>query len=300
MSTVSPRGALGTVADLLAVTAAISGAYVFITRKNLPQTVLAITVSGLAITFIAISFRLQRVVVETETRHRRHVQDVKAVSLLSTATAHVARATVVAERPAEFVLHLNNACSDLAQMYDTATGEPCRVTVVELYAPQGKERRPGEAVALDGPYGVAVRLLCASYADRPVRPAIDWVVDNTDFETIFVTGSPYFLCNDLPAEVGKGLKNSHWTRERIADFQASDSWPYRSAIVWPIGSVSSGSGDRDLVGFLCVDSKAVGIFDRDFDVPTGETFAHAMYSGMATYRAVQQRAAQPTKPEARN
>lgn len=283
---------------MLAVTAAISGAYVFFTRRNLPQTVLAATVSGLAVVFIAISFRLHQALAESEASHRRYVQDVKAIPLLSTATAHVARATVVARRPGEFVLHLNNACADLAQMFSVATGAPCRVTVVELYAPQERERRPGEGVRTDEPYGVAVRLLCASYTDRPVRPTIDWIVDNTDFETVFVTGSP-FLCNDLPAEVGNGLKNSHWPRDKIAEFQANESWPYRAAVVWPIGGSHGGSdgADRDLVGFLCVDSKQVGIFDRDFDVPTGETFAHAMYSGMATYRAVQQRVAQPTKPE---
>lgn len=272
----------------------------FITGDDVPKSILAATVSGLAITFIAMSFRLHNALIRNDQRHRRHVQYLKATPLLSDATAHVARATVVAAtRQAEFILHLNNACSSLAQMYSTAAGSACRVTVVELYAPQDRQRRPTEHASETEPNGVAVRLLCASYPERPLRGGIDWVVDNTDFATIFVTGSRYFMCNDLPAEVALGYQNSHWPREKIEEFRAKDSWPYRATIVCPIGSVPTNlvDGERDLVGFLCVDSPDVGTFDKDFDVPTGETFAHAMYSGMATYRAAQRRAAQPTKPE---
>lgn len=295
----SPRGALGTVADLLAVITAILSAWVLVTKDDIPQSVLAVIISGLALTFIAISFRLHGLLVASQESHRRQLQDVKAMPLLSSATAQAAKATVVAaEAPNEFVLHINNACTYMAQLFGVASGSACRITVLEVYAPTGQHRRPN-GPAPDPSHGLATRLLCASYAERPLRPDIDWVVDNTDFQGI-LAGEPFFFCNDLPAEVARGYKNSHWDRARITEWQANDSWPYRATIVWPIINVPTDpDAERDLTGFLCLDTTERGTFERDFDVPTGETFAHAMYSGMAAYRAAQQQAARrPTSGSA--
>jgi hypothetical protein len=287
----SPRGTLGTVADSLAVITAITAAYALIAGKPVPQALLALVVSALALIFLYTSFRLQRLLVASEQKYARHVSDVSAMPLLADAAAHLAQAVVAVEANRRvFVLNLDNACRSLAELYGIATGTPCRVTVLEVYAPHS-ERRPGDRAGNPDATGVAARTLAASYPDRPPRDKPDWLEDNTDFDTLLRTSASYFLCNDLPREVGDGYENSHWDRAKIAEFRKNDSWPYRSAIVWKIvGSPYSSSGDteRDLAGFLCVDSQHLGTFSKDFDVPTGQTFAHALYSGLATYRAAQQ------------
>ena len=292
----SPRGTLGTAADLLAVATPIAGVVAFFSEDDWPRTILALTLAGLALTFIAMSFRLQKLVVRSEEAHRRQVQDVKAMPSLARAIAHVARATVVADAsPAQFVLHLDNACQELALMFSVASGTTCRVTVMSVYAPE-EQRRRGGRMASTTDHDLATRVLCASYAERPTRSSVDWIVDNSDFDTIFAEGEPHFFSNDLPNEVANGYKNSHWDRAAIKRFTEKDSWPYKATIVWPIAYKPTGSdGKIDLVGFVSVDATELDTFEQNFDVPTGATFAHAMYSGMATYQAAQISA--PIKPE---
>lgn len=285
----SPRGALGTIADLLAILTTIVAGFTFFTDRDYPKTVLALTICGLALAFIYISFRLQRLLEKSTSAAERHVRTVAALPYLSTAAAHATRATLAARNKGEFELHLARACQDLASMYSLATGSPCRVTVMQIWSPTSQGRRPGDAPGKE----LAVKLTAASYDERGDREGIDWLRDNSDFEKIFLRGEPYFLCNDLPDEVSRGYKNSHWEQEDIEKFKKEDSWPYKSALVLPIVSkpTNPAGGLVDLAGALCIDSKRLGTFDKDFDVPTGETFAHAMYSGLATYRG------HPPKPE---
>lgn len=285
----SPRGALGTFADLLAVVTTVVAGYAFFTKSDYPQTLLALTICGLAVVFIYISFRLQRLLEKSRLAAERQVRTVAALPYLSQAAAHATRATLAAEQKAQFELHLARACQDLASMYSLATGTPCRVTVMQIWSPTTEGRRPGDLPGKE----LAVKLTAASYDERADRPGIDWLRDNSDFEKIFMRGEPYFLCNDLPDEVSRGYKNSHWDQDDIEKFTKEDSWPYKSALVLPIVSrpTNPAGGYVDLAGALCIDSQRLGSFDKDFDVPTGETFAHAMYSGLATYRG------HPPKPE---
>jgi hypothetical protein len=163
-------------------------------------------------------------------------------------------------------------------MYEIATGFACRVTVVQVYAPNAGNR-------------LAVRRVCTSYPDsgkRPGKSQIDWVEENTDFKDLFDTGDAYFFCNDLPNELGEGYRNSHWSRDKIAEMRKKGDWPYRSTIVWPVrGWIAPGPGEGrwDVTGFVCVDSKAANVFDQDLDVAPGETFAYALYLGLAAYQA---------------
>lgn len=287
----SPRGLAGTVADLLAIGGALTGGWVLVKDQPAPQQVLAVVISGLAVVFLVMSFHLHQQMINTHVKYARHVRDVSAMPKLADAASHLAQAIVAAEAdPTRFLVHLNDASRLLAEMYGIAAGTPCRVTILEAYSPE-EQRRPGDQRGGSDATGVAVRQLAASYPERRTRTSVDWVEDNTDFFTILRNGDRHFLNNDLPGEMANGYKNSHWPREQIAQFQREDSWPYRSTIVWPIQGLpyqAGGHAEMDLAGFLCVDATPVDTFRKDFDVPTGESFAHALYSGLATYRASQQ------------
>lgn len=282
----SPRGLLGTVADLLAFVGAIGSASVLIFQRSVPQAILAAVVSGLAVAFLVISFRLHRQVVQAEQRYERHVSTAKALPKLPEAMAHLSRATLTAEHKEMFTLHGRNACQSLVEMFDLATGSPCRVTVKRVYSPD-VARRPDQARGESAGQGVAVRTIWRSHEDhsssREDGASIDWVEDNTDFWRLFTSGAPFYLCNDLPREVGRGYVNSHWPREKIAKMLDEDDFPYRSTVVWPIMGPAPDSSN-DIAGFLCVDSTEVDAFDQDFDVATGGAFAHALYSGLVRYR----------------
>jgi hypothetical protein len=62
--------------------------------------------------------------------------------------------------------------------------------------------------------------------------------------------------------------------------------PYQSAIVCPIRQEEAAHlgmhADR-CIGFLAIDSATVGVFRRQWDVPLGKAFAHAMYGPLNMY-----------------
>lgn len=285
----SPRGLLGSAADVVAVLTVIFSAGSLIRNGAFPQEVLAVVVSGLALAFLAISFKLQRGLVSARLEVARSVQLGNALPKLAAATAGLAEAGLAAsEEPGRSFLALTERASQvLAEMFGIATGQPCRITVVEVYAPPVRNQRPGMEARL------AVRRVCASSPPTGKRRPpgeIDWVDENTDFKYLFDTGEPFFFCNDLPAEIGNGYQNSHWPREKIAEMRKNDSFPYKSTIVWSIRAwdTEADGGEWDVAGFLCVDSKNTNVFDSALDVATGQTFASALYLGLATYQAWQE------------
>lgn len=285
----SPRGLLGSAADVLAVLTVIFSGGSLVLNGAFPQDVLAIVISGLALAFLAISFKLQKRLMSARLEVARSVQLGYALPKLAEATTGLARAGLAAqEEPSRSFLALTERASQvLAEMFGIATGQPCRVTVVEVYAPPVPNQRPGVDARL------AVRRICSSSPPTGRRrPAgqIDWVDENTDFKYLFDTGEPFFYCNDLPTEIGNGYQNSHWPRDKIAEMRKNDSFPYKSTIVWSIRAwdTDADGGEWDVAGFLCVDSKNTNVFDPALDVATGQAFASALYLGLATYQAWQE------------
>lgn len=127
---------LGTAADFVAILGVIVGAVSLTIHGAFPQGVLAIVISCLALVFIGVSFRLQRQLREAESAVARSVQLGRATPKLAEATANLARAARAAETSTDgFLRHAESATRVLAEMYEIATGQPCRVTVVQMYAP---------------------------------------------------------------------------------------------------------------------------------------------------------------------
>jgi hypothetical protein len=107
-----------------------------------PQGVLAVVISLLAVTFLAISFNLQRRLVAAKSDVARSVELGRAMPKLAEATADLARAALAAEHSSEaFVAHTESAVRVLAEMYGIVTAFSCRVTVM---APH--DRRVGRAM----------------------------------------------------------------------------------------------------------------------------------------------------------
>jgi hypothetical protein len=118
------------------------------------------------------------------------------------------------------------------------------------------------------------------------RSTSDYVSDNTDFEELFLGNDVVFVSNDLRRLSGKGqYKNSHWTSDTIE----KRTYRYLSTMVWPIHKVLNAppdataatiSPDHDLLGFLCVDSLATNIFQRDVDYGLGAAYADMFYTAL--------------------
>lgn len=181
-----------------------------------------------------------------------------------------------------FLVALQGSLSAFAEAFTLVTGSNCRATLKELYLGEvSLPAKPGDAPR-------ATQVLCAAtvlrseldsgpavYDEAPVL-----VEENSDFLEVFETGKPFFS-NDLEAAWRRGdYRNSHWT----SDMRTSRTFPYRSAIVWPV-RVDPRSNPRaapeKAIAFLCVDSQRRRAFVRLADVAFGGGYAHALYPALA-------------------
>ncbi len=285
----SARGWLGTGADLIAIGTVLVTAYSLVTDSPTPQAILALALGLLTGFFMFALFRVQRRLRLAQRRYKRRARHADAGPRLATAIEKLARATTalsVTNGTTLFRQLAKDASHDLADTFGIATGRPCRVTIKEVYAPRTV---PGAAASVDVKRDIAVRTVCRSHEPPRERqsewPEIDWVRENTDFSRIMFDAEPYYISNDLPAALGdEGYRNSHWSSDMIR----RKDFPYRSTVVWPVRGrpvSDEPEPDWDIVGFLCVDSTSTDVFVEELDVSTGEAFAHALYSGMALYRA---------------
>lgn len=159
---------------------------------------------------------------------------------------------------------LRVVAKEMAAAFTQTTGTACRVTI--------KQVAPPESLAGDGD-GVSTRVRDFMRSESNLSNAhqFDRIVENTDFEAIYSGSVSFFVCNDIPKALREGTyKNSHVVADR--------DLPYTSTVVWPIRKILDGrsSGRQDLLGFLCVDAAAAGVFD-DIDVQIGAAFADALY-----------------------
>lgn len=174
----------------------------------------------------------------------------------------------------DFRNYIKNSLAEMARVFSTISGTPCRMSVKELIF-------TGDDLSLQGDDArfFEVRTFCRH--DRLGDPSKvtgpDRIVDNTDYRVLFeeTTEERFFFCADVHNELG--YLNSH-ARDR--DLSTLN---YRSNVVWPvereIGEKKvAGSRRHDLWGFLCVDSMATNVFDRNIDVPLGAAYADVLYA----------------------
>jgi len=292
-------GSLGTVADVLAIVGTVSWVYALVTRKDLPKSLLAIFLGILTLACVAMVFRLQDTLRKLEIGLTGRARVGDALPSMAESMADLSRATVAISDGAPgsetvFFTHLEAACRSFAEALRTATGSQCRVTVQDLYAPDSQVPQPGHS---GEDFAVRTIARSGSWSEGATQAAgrVDWVRENTDFEAVLLLNEPYYLCNDLVVELSAGYRNSHWPPERLKEMQASQNYPYRSTIVWPLRGRLTGPGPANewrILGFLSADSPITGTFIASAIVPLGETFAHALYAGLNMYENRELEAAQ--------
>jgi hypothetical protein len=164
---------------------------------------------------------------------------------------------------------LDRAAQAWAQGFTKSVGVECRVGVKRvLYPPEVKS---GDAKKLP------VKDLCrSSDADYWLDEADeDYTVGASTAFRVGFRREEAFFCNNI-ADYRKDhmYDNPHYTDE---DIQAGRV-KYRSTIVWPISHVSTDTDTvrRSVLGFLCVDSRAVDIFDPDVHSQMGWLLARAL------------------------
>jgi hypothetical protein len=171
----------------------------------------------------------------------------------------------------EFLSLLRGFSTAVARAFTTTTGVKCRLTIKQVIVEDEVET-------------VYVQDLSRSEGCR-LDPALDSVADNTDFEILLAGDDNYFLSNDLEQLRKDGsYKNSH--------AQPGSPLSYNSTVVWPIRKVFDDiqsifglgvpSEWQDLLGFLCVDSNEVEVFD-DADVQMGAAIADSLYTVLGPY-----------------
>jgi hypothetical protein len=185
-----------------------------------------------------------------------------------------------------FTEHLRHSLQFLAELFSSVTEQPCRASIKMTSWPNH-----GTAIR-----DVVVYTLCRSdEEDIEYSPDGDLIRENTDFKRIFEENDAYFFCNDLPTELGKGYQNSHWDRATIQ----AQSFKYRATIVWPISRararMAPPSKEREVIGFLCVDTPTINSFIETYDVPIGMAFAGGLHLALNRFRTVRASAAGTSK-----
>jgi len=305
-TTTGSSKALTTISSLVTIaTPVVTVTAIFLTGKNsLPAAILAVYVCLLTTVVLLLLLGQERrhgsALCEQERRHAEtiQVQEVRHTTQVEELSAEARRAaryqsaiihirnsfnslanaswTVVEGDGSEeiFIRYVEDSIRFLAQAFSVITENACRVSV------KITESVEGHATIHD----IRVLTLCRS-GDEPPEPASDdRIGNNTDFRAIFEEDLTYYLCNDLVAELARGYQNSHWTRQAIQ----SGNIKYKATIVWPIAAprpLGHNVPPREVIGFLCVDTKTTDAFNDTFDVPIGSAFAGVLHLAIHRYRA---------------
>jgi hypothetical protein len=254
---------------------------------SIPSTILAVYACFLV---FALLFLLMR----QEARYRREIRYGRAMVPIHKAFESLANAswTLLEGDGSEesFLLHLRESLRFLAEAFSLITNEACRASV---------KMTSGSAIgdAPDKAMDVEVVTLCRNTGeDEAPHPERDRIGNNTDFRQIFAENTDYFFSNNLPAQLNKGYQNSHWT-ERVIQ---TETFPYRATIGWPISRSRQidrrAPQERDVIGFLCVDTQAVNVFNEAYDIPLGAAFSQALHLTLLRFRD-RERAAQSDTTE---
>lgn len=266
--------AISRVSSIFGLIAPIAAIVTFIATNNftVPALIIAIYLCVLVTTLTALLIRQER-------RYLREARYAPALLPLRRAYSEVARSSFglyYGDRSQEaFRLGLQESLRRLAEAFTLITGTQCRACIKVIQAPS------------TSPAGddILVSTLCRGNEDVGApRHAPDRVGDNTDFRQIFADNRSHFFSNNLPGDLSRGYKNSHWNERDIQDGTVD----YRATIVWPIerGPISRLDHDvpREIIGFLCVDTQSTGVFLESYDVALGASFAQALYLALHRLR----------------
>jgi hypothetical protein len=242
---------------------------------SIPATILAVYACFL---ISALLFMLIR----QEARYRREIRYAPAMVPLRKAFASLADAswTLLEGDGSEesFLLHLRESLRFLAEAFSLITNETCRASI-KMTSASAIGDEPGRAL------DVEVVTLCRSTdEDEAQHIERDRIGNNTDFRQIFTENAAYFFCNNLLAQLNKGYQNSHWDARTIQ----ANAFDYRATIVWPIARSRlidrRAREQREIIGFLCVDTPATDVFNETYDVPLGAAFSQALHLTLLRFR----------------
>lgn len=177
-------------------------------------------------------------------------------------------------------------CNDLSNLMRLVTGRPCAACIKVVDAPVDEEGQ------------VSTYTFCRDSRSLPKRNYNEdkkhWISANTDFLEIFRHEGPpitrYFFENYLPSRQGYNnsrFESSGFRQETLSrwvrPFFRSATWPlpYKSTIVVPIFPLVTDEDPPPVMGFLCVDSPARGVFRQQYDVGLIRSVAACLYPIMS-------------------
>lgn len=170
-----------------------------------------------------------------------------------------------------FLLHLRESLRFLAEAFSLIANETCRASI-KMTSASAIGDAPGRALDVE-----VVTLCRNTEEDEAPHLERDRIGNNTDFRQIFTDNDAYFFCNNLPAQLNKGYQNSHWDAHTIQ----TNAFDYRATIVWPIARSRRidrrAPEQREIIGFLCVDTRSTDVFNETYDVPLGAAFSQALH-----------------------
>jgi hypothetical protein len=235
---------------------------------SIPATILSVYACFLISTLLFMLIR-------QEVRYRREIRYAPAMVPLRKTFVSLADAswTLLEGDGSEesFLLHLRESLRFLAEAFSLITNETCRASI-KMTSASAIGDAPGRALDVE-----VVTLCRNTEEDEAPHLERDRIGNNTDFRQIFTENDAYFFCNNLPAQLNKGYQNSHWDAHIIQ----TNAFDYKATIVWPIARSRRidrrAPEQREIIGFLCVDTRATDVFNETYDVPLGAAFSQALH-----------------------
>jgi hypothetical protein len=263
-----PWTVLSRVSAIFGIVAPVSAitAYFLTGNISVPAAITAIYLCVLASALIVLLLRQEQRYLRDARYAPALLQMRRAYTELASASWHLYHGDSSQEA---FRLRLRESLRRLAEAYTLVTGYPCRACIKMIQAPPG---------TLTGDRDLLVSTLCRDNEEGdPPRHAPDRIGENTDFKQIFTENAMLFFSNDLIAQLKRGYRNSHWREEDIE----KGNLDYLATIVWPIERSLTPYAlqpqQREIIGFLCVDTKQVKTFQKTYDEALGASFAQTLY-----------------------
>ena len=178
---------------------------------------------------------------------------------------------------------LQESLASFAQAFSLVTGTDCRATIKEIYTDEILVNHPKTGIDVGTDLFVATLVRSDTEESRRVdQEDPDLVSQNSDFKQVVTSVKPFHGPNLPKAWMDRTYTNSHWPDE----LRQSQDFPYRSAIVWPIGierlAPARRRGTQEgeeaaVIAVLCIDSKRTHAFRPGADLQFGYLYAHSLY-----------------------
>jgi hypothetical protein len=195
--------------------------------------------------------------------------------------------------------HVRDVCASVVNKLASALTRISRKDCSARVKLVQNDPSPPDKVDLD----LSVRTLCRDDSSRDREQKTFGVKHgirkNTDFWALFdqlgmgMSAPDHFFCNNLPKFRGylnTSIPEGHVHRRSIIApidwYYRRKDWvlPYQSTVVFRIAMLREQGSSQHLsiVGFLCVDSNATGVFSQD-DVSLVRSIADCLYRPVARY-----------------